>query len=562
MTGEHNKPVVVLCGFMGTGKTVVGRALAQRLDVEFIDTDSVIEEREGLRVAEIFDKHGEARFRELEAETCRALDPGAGAVIATGGGLMTDPRNAVHLQSLGTTVLLEASVDTIIARAGSAGDRPLLGAEHTDGATSVRGRVESLLESRRSAYEQCELRLDTTTRTPEESACDIHDMLTAKASRKTLVPLRVDTRPIPGQQPGPSNTRVSRVLVGAGAAADLGDWLERLHLTTEVFFLTPAHIEEIALPQITPSLDRHAIPWQTIHIDDGDDHKSMDQVSRLLDGLAAAGAARDSVIVTVGGGVTGDIGGFVSSIYMRGLPFVQIPTSLLAQVDASIGGKVGVNHPRAKNLIGAVYQPHLVLIDSGLLDTLPGVELANGMAEVIKTAIIGSPDLFERLALDTGATTDRPSEAFLEDIVGECARIKASVVERDPYEQDLRRVLNLGHTLGHALESALAYTGIKHGQAVGLGILAAWRVAVNRRAADARWIEETRALLEHFGLPTVVPDVDDAAIRSAMGLDKKRRSGKLTFVLPIEPGQVAIVNDVSDDELIEAMRDEKRKETP
>ncbi len=562
MTGRLNKPVVVLCGFMGTGKTVVGRALARRLDVEFIDTDAAIEESEGLRVAEIFDKHGEARFRELEAETCRALDPGAGAVIATGGGMMTDPRNAVYLQSLGTTILLEASVDAIIARAGSAGDRPLLATGRTDGDDAMRGRVESLLKSRRGAYQQCELRLDTTTRTPEEAACDIHDMLTANAARKSLIPLRVDTRPVPGQQPGPSNTRLSRILVGGGAAADLGTWLERLQLTTEVFFLTPSHIEEIALPKITPSLDRRSIPWRTIHVDDGDDHKAMDQVSRLLDELAAAGAARDSVVATVGGGVTGDIGGFVASIYMRGLPFVQIPTSLLAQVDASIGGKVGVNHSRAKNLIGAIYQPHLVLIDPGLLDTLPRAELANGMAEVIKTAIIGSADLFERLALDTGASSDRPSVAFLEDVVGECARIKASVVERDPYERDLRRVLNLGHTLGHALESALAYTGIKHGQAVGLGTLAAWRVAVKRRAADARWIEETRALLEHFELPTVVPDVDDNAVRSAMGLDKKRRSGKLTFVLPIEPGRVEIVNDVSDDELIEAMRDGKRKETP
>lgn len=552
MSAEKNKrPVVVLCGFMGTGKTVVGEALARRLGVDFVDTDAVIEARERMTIAAIFDKRGESHFRTLESEVCRALDPDDGAVIATGGGMVTDPRNFVHLQSLGTTVLLEASIDTILERAGSAGDRPLLSGL---GATqSARERVISLLESRRETYERCDLRLDTTDRTPEESAHDIAAMLEARAAHHTLVPLRVETRPIPGRAPEVGNTRLCRVVVGDGVAAGLGAWLERLDLTTEAFILAPPALDGL-VSRVTPGLDERGVAWRVIPVEDGDAAKTLDQASSLVDALAGARAARDSVVVTVGGGVTGDIGGFVASMYMRGLPFVQVPTSLLAQVDASIGGKVGVNHARAKNLLGAVYQPHLVLADPGMLDTLPDVEVANGMAEVIKTAIIGSAELFERLALDTGTDSTRPSAALLADAVAECVRIKGAVVERDPYEHDRRRVLNLGHTLGHALETALGYEGIRHGEAVGLGLLAAWRVAIARGRAEERWLDETRALLENVGLPTGCPDAGDTALRDAMSLDKKRRSGRLTFVLPLHPGRVEIVDDVTDDEVIAATR--------
>lgn len=552
MTSAQDKPVVVLCGFMGTGKSSVGELLAQTLGVDFIDTDAVIEAREGMRVADIFDKHGESRFRELEAEVCHGLDPRHGAVIATGGGMVVDARNRVHLQSLGTTVLLEASVDVIVGRVGGAGDRPMLGGDAVQSDDVARGRVEALLESRADVYHECELRLDTTRRTPAESAFDIAEMLAARARGHALVPLRVDTRPLPGRAPTLGNTRLCRVVAGRGAAAALGDWLERLDLTTSVLFLTPAHIGDVALARIAPSLDARSIPWARIAVDDGDGHKTLAQVDRILDDLAAAGAGRDSVAVAVGGGVTGDVAGFAASTYMRGIPFVQVPTSLLAQVDASVGGKVGVNHPRAKNLIGSVYQPHLVLADPDLLDTLPDGELANGMAEVIKTAIIGSPELFEQLGHEP--VDGRPTTAFLDRVVAECVRVKGHIVECDPYERDLRRVLNLGHTLGHALESALAYTGLKHGEAVGLGLLAAWHLAAARGVAERHWLDATRSLLERFGLPTAVPDVDEGRVRDAIKLDKKRRSGRMTFVMPHRPGHVEVVDDVTTDELLHGMK--------
>jgi 3-dehydroquinate synthase len=561
MTEGAKKPVVVLCGFMGTGKSAVGRELARLLEVDFVDTDALVEEREGMPVAEIFEKSGEPRFRELEAEVVGALDPRGGAVVSTGGGTIVDPRSFARLQTLGTTVLLEASVEAIVERAErGAGDRPLL--VPGDRKRSTEERVTSLLASRRDAYDRCDLRLDTTTRCAAEAAFDVAEMLRARNAGHALVPLRVDTRPIPGRRPTGGNTRLSRVVVGRGVAARLGEWLERLELETSVYFLSPPRVWELAEDRVVPSLDERGISWTSIPVDDGDLHKTLEQAAGLVDRLAAAGAERDGVVVAVGGGVTGDVGGFVASIYMRGLPFVQIPTSLLAQVDASIGGKVGVNHPRAKNLIGSTYQPHLVLTDPELLASLPDEEVANGMAEVVKTAIIGSAGLFQRLSLEAGKSSRRPSAALLDDAIVECARIKGGIVERDPYERDLRRVLNLGHTVGHALESALSYRGLRHGEAVGLGMLAAWRVAIGRGRAEARWLEDTRALLETFGLPTEVPDLDAEGLRASMQLDKKRRSGRLTFVLPREPGRVEIVDDVTDREIVAAATGMKNGKDP
>jgi len=549
---DGGRPVVVLCGFMGTGKTAVGRELARLLGVEFIDTDAVIEAREGMTIAAIFDKRGESHFRALERDVCHALAPEGGAVIATGGGMPMDRANLVHLQTLGTTVLLEASIDAIVERTGGGGDRPLLYVDPDASPQALRHRAASLLEAREPVYGQCRLRLDTTVRTPAESAFDVMEMLAALDSNegraaRELIPLRVDTRPLPGRGPHPGNTRLCRVVVGRGACADLGAWLERLEMTTRVFFLAPAHIAAHVLPRVTPALDAGSVPWHSIGVDDGDAAKTMAQVERLVGELADAGATRDSVAVAVGGGVTGDVAGFAASVYMRGLPFVQMPTSLLAMVDASIGGKVGVNDARAKNLVGAVYHPHLVLVDPDLLDTLPARERANGMAEVIKTAIIGDAGLFERLLQKTPPA--------IEDVVAACARVKARVVERDPFERDLRRVLNLGHTAGHALEAALGYRGLAHGEAVGLGLLAAWRVAVARGVAEERWLDDTRRLVELAGLPTRVPDVDPDALRAALRLDKKRREGALTFVLPVRPGRVEIVDDVGEDELLAALGD-------
>jgi 3-dehydroquinate synthase len=339
----------------------------------------------------------------------------------------------------------------------------------------------------------------------------------------------------------------------------LGSFLGQLGLRSGAFLLTPSHLGERFVESLKSSLEENSIPCRVLNIEDGDANKNLEQVSGILDRLAAAGANRDNVIVNVGGGVACDIGGFVASVYMRGLTFAQVPTTLLAQVDAGIGGKVGVNHPRAKNLIGSFYQPHLVLCDPLMLDGLPLLEIVNGMAEVVKTAIIGSRELYETLLdkaeskLEGASETDLRDSTFLERCVFECARVKTDIVEQDPYEGDLRRALNLGHTIGHALETASEYEGLKHGEAVALGTIAAIRVAMSRNRTSKLFLDKTISIFNWCGLPTKTPPFDRDVVRDALSLDKKREAGRLRFVLPLAPGEVEIINDAGEDELLDAL---------
>jgi 3-dehydroquinate synthase len=314
----------------------------------------------------------------------------------------------------------------------------------------------------------------------------------------------------------------------------------------------PKHLSATFLERVRPSLDAVSIPHEVVPVADGDGNKNLAQVRDLLDRLASSGAGRENPVVAIGGGVVGDVAGFVASTYMRGLPFVQVPTTLVAQVDASIGGKVGVNHPRAKNLIGAIYQPLLVLDDPMMLEGLPFEEISVGMGEVIKTAIIGSRELYDyiRSVTDGSAEETLVDPRFLERCAFECARVKSDIIERDPFDQDVRRTLNLGHTLGHALESALEYEGIKHGAAVAIGTVAAIRVAVARGRADHSFLDETIAMLTWCGLPTRTPPVDRNRLRRALKLDKKVKSGRLFFVLPLGAGRVEVIGDLTEDELL------------
>ena len=543
------RPVVVLCGFMGTGKTVVGRILAASLAVPFLDTDEMVEAKAGATIPEIFARDGEARFRELESEACASIDARDGAVVATGGGVLLRAENARRLSALGAMVLLEASLDAIVARTEGTG-RPVLpgGAR----GASLREHVSRVLEERMTAYERVAWRIDTTERTPAEVAFEIAERL---RHHEPLIHLRADVRPVPGHDLRPGEARLCRIVAGRGVIATLGDWLAELGVAGTAFVLSSRRVAGFHGTRVRAVLDAAGIRNRFIEVDDSEEAKTLDQAERLLYELVDAGATRDGAVVALGGGVTGDVAGFAAATFMRGMPLVQVPTTLLSQVDSSVGGKVGVNHPRAKNLIGAVHQPLLVVSDIDTLATLPARQIASGMAEVIKTAIIGSPVLFETLAADLTSREAMQHPGLLERCVTECARVKVSIVEKDPYERALRRVLNLGHTLGHAIEAVAGYGSVLHGEAVGLGMLAAIRVSIRRGAATNDFLATTRGLLEACGLPVVMPAPDRQALAAAMGLDKKRRAGGLTFVLPVAPGDVRLVNDVMPDEILDAATD-------
>jgi shikimate kinase/3-dehydroquinate synthase len=550
---EPQPPVVVLAGFMGSGKSEVGRLLAQRLGVELIDTDALIESRAGMSVVELFERHGEERFREMEVELCRELCPRGGAVISTGGGMLMNRENFRRLSAMGTVVLLECDADAAVERLRGAGNRPLL-AGVGDNDAARREWIEATLKRRRPVYERIPFKVDTTGSTSAET---VEEIVARLDPGSRVIHVNVGVRPFPlsANGRGPVTDGECRVVVGRGAASRLGWYLDEMGLALRSFLFVPSQLESRLTARIKPSLEAASIAHEVVKVADGDANKNLAQVRDLLDHLAASGAGRDSVVVSVGGGVTGDVAGFVASTYMRGVPFVQVPTTLVSQVDASIGGKVGVNHPRAKNLIGSIYQPVLVLSDPLMLEGLPFEEISNGMAEVVKTALIGSPELYEFVA----AAVDEPRErklvdpAFLEYCAFESARVKCEIVERDPFERDVRRVLNLGHTVGHALESALAYEGLRHGEAVALGTIAAIRVSVARGFAAPGLLDRTFSILRWCGLPTHTPPVDRELLIRSLALDKKRKSGQLFFVLPVEVGRVEIVGDVTDDELLDAL---------
>jgi 3-dehydroquinate synthase len=549
---EPNPPVVVLAGFMGSGKTKVGRLLAERLGVEFIDTDALIESRAGMKVAEIFEQHGEERFREMESDLCHELSPTEGAVVSTGGGMLIDADNFRRFSEMGTVVLLECDVDATVDRLRGDESRPLLAGDGGD--ELLRLRIESLLAQRRATYDRIPFCIDTTDSEPEDT---VEEIVSRLDPGSRVVHMKVDVRPLPPSKNGGATTAAGecRVIIGRGAAARLGWYLDELGLNSRAFLFVPRHLKARLSRPVKPSLQAASIPHEVVAVADGDANKNLAQVRDLLERLAASGAGRDSVVVSIGGGVTGDVSGFVASIYMRGIPFVQIPTTLISQVDASIGGKVGVNHPRAKNLIGSIYQPVLVLNDPLMLENLPVSEISNGMGEVIKTAIIGSPQLYDYIAAagDELAETKFADPAFLEYCTFESARVKCEIVERDPYDRDLRRTLNLGHTVGHALESSLEYEGLKHGEAVALGMIAAIRLSVSRGRAHPDLLDRTVAMVHWCGLPTRTPPVDRELMRRAFKLDKKIKSGRLFFVLPVDVGEVEIVGDVTEEELIDAL---------
>jgi 3-dehydroquinate synthase len=428
--------------------------------------------------------------------------------------------------------------------------------------TPLQQRIAALLDERAGAYHRIPLRLDTTRLAPHQAACRIAAWTEMPGSRLDLA--------LP---PGRGRAGASSILIGRGILSSLGLRLREAGLARRVLVFIAAGLREIFETQIAAALEEAGCTCDVVAIRDGDAAKDLEQVTEVIDALAQRNAARDAVAVGVGGGVTGDLVGLSASLYMRGIPLVLVPTTLLAQVDAGIGGKVGVNHRHAKNLIGGFYLPHLVLIDPCALRTLPDSELSSGMAEVIKTALVGSPSLYEFLAehLDEpeGAAGEAASGAppraistlrridFLERCVIECAAVKAAVVERDPLEAGERRVLNLGHTTAHALETVAGYRGLTHGQAVAVGLAVALRIATQRGMAAPPLLAQARRMLRNCGLPLSAPQFDEQAFAQSLRLDKKARTGSLHFVLPVSPGVISVVDNVGEQDILAALRDER-----
>ena len=299
--------------------------------------------------------------------------------------------------------------------------------------------------------------------------------------------------------------------------------------------------------QIANSLESTGATCHTLLVESGEKSKSVDVVNRLWNEALSVGTHRQTVVIAVGGGVVGDLAGFVAATFARGLDFVQVPTTLLSQVDSSVGGKVGINLPGAKNMVGAFWQPKFVLIDTDLLATLPGREFRSGLAEVVKYGVILDADFFSYLEEHVDAIINRDS-AVLAQVIARCCQLKADVVEEDELETSGRRAaLNYGHTFGHAIEAIAGYGAYLHGEAISIGMLCASRLAESLSMVDASTTGRQRELLRRFGLPVAMPSLDANDLIKAMQRDKKVQHGKLRFILPDRLGHVELVGDVPAD---------------
>jgi 3-dehydroquinate synthase len=315
--------------------------------------------------------------------------------------------------------------------------------------------------------------------------------------------------------------------------------------------VTDSNLDELALPAgYQAGLSSAGIESTVLVMPSGEASKSLGQASRLYDELVRRNADRHTLIVALGGGVIGDLAGFVAATFARGLPLIMVPTTLLAQVDSSVGGKVGINHPDAKNIIGAFYQPAGVWVDTETLRTLPARELRCGLAEVVKYGVILDAEFFTSLERDVENIEERDDGTLRRIVVASC-RLKAAVVTRDEREETgLRAVLNFGHTIGHAIEAVAGYNGpFEHGEAVAVGMVAEARLAERIGWIDADVVDRLTRLLQRFGLPTSAPGLDAGKLVAAMARDKKNRLGKIRFVLPRSIGAVELTDTASPDDV-------------
>ncbi|MGA2193334.1 MAG: 3-dehydroquinate synthase [Nitrospirota bacterium] len=341
--------------------------------------------------------------------------------------------------------------------------------------------------------------------------------------------------------------------IGPGMLSMLGQRMSGLGLEMRTGVITNDKVAPLYGDSTVESLKSAGLSPELLVIPDGEEHKTLESASRAYDWLTMRRFDRTCALVALGGGVIGDLTGFVAATYLRGVPFVQVPTTLLSQVDSSVGGKTGVNHKLGKNMIGAFYQPVHVLADIDTLGTLPMEEFLSGMAEVIKYGVISDADFFEYIERNRGEILRKEPEA-LTHIIRRSCEIKASVVGRDERESGLRAILNFGHTVGHAVEALSNYTGYRHGEAVSIGMVAAARLAKNTGLCGPDVPERIEALLEAYGLPVKMPEFAPASVLDAIGHDKKAEGGKVKMVLPRRIGEVVITKDWDERELVEAMK--------
>ncbi len=522
MTIQPNKYAsgnIILIGMMGAGKTTVGKMLAKQLGKTFVDCDEEIQRRTGVTIPHIFDVEGEAGFRHRESVVLEDLVQRKDLVLATGGGAVINPQNRSMLKQGGVVVYLKSSVHDLWHRTRHDHNRPLLQT------SDPRATLQQLFEQRDPLYQE---------------TADIL-MHTGKQNVQVLLQRlqqRLDTWHNPDHTEHENKMQSLNVgLAERSYSIHIGSDL--LDLVTLLLPYLPGKravivsnttVAPLYLGRLSSGLNGHGIQLESIILPDGEQYKNSESLNIIYDALLKNRSERTTPLIALGGGVIGDITGYAAATYLRGVPFIQLPTTLLSQVDSSVGGKTGINHPLGKNMIGAFYQPQVVLADTSTLSTLPDKELRAGIAEVIKYGLIRDLAFLEWLEGNMEKLLARDMTALQYAITRSCEN-KAEVVGSDERESGERALLNLGHTFGHAIENGMGYGVWLHGEAVAAGTIMAADLSHRLGWITAQDVVRVKVLFERAGLPTTGPKLGAEKYLKLMGLDKKVADGKIRFVL-------------------------------
>ena len=534
---------IVLVGLMGAGKTSIGRRLAARLGMPFRDADAEIELAAGCTVPELFSRYGERAFRDGERRVIRRLLGADPLVLAFGGGAYMDPDTRAATRAEAVTIWLRCPLPTLVRRVSGREHRPLL---HGGDAAEI---LQRLVDQRYPIYAEADVIVDCGDESPDTTTSQVMDALLAwQPPRRLSVVL--------------SSTSYD-VVIGDDLLARAGALLAQVLPQKRAVVVTDTTVAELHLPALQRGLAETGVAMQQIVVPVGEASKSLPSYLSVLDQMLEARIERRTTVIALGGGVVGDLAGFAAATVLRGVPFVQIPTTLLAQVNSSVGGKTAVNAPQGKNLVGAFYQPRMVLADTATLGTLPVRELRAGYAEIAKAGMIGDAAFFDWCERCGAGVVGGDRDAQAQAILRACA-FKAAVVgddEREEKPNDGRALLNLGHTFGHALEAEYGYDGgLLHGEGVAVGLGLAFKLSARLGHCSSVDAERVVSHVASVGLPAELTMLNRrfsaATLLGHMRRDKKVRDGALNFVLARGIGQAFTASDVPVEAVVDLLRDE------
>jgi shikimate kinase/3-dehydroquinate synthase len=521
---------IVLVGLMGAGKTAIGKRLAAQLGLPFYDADQEIERAAGMTIAEIFRTHGEAYFRAGEKRVIQRLLANGRIVLAPGGGAFMDPETRKTIRERAISIWLRCPLPILLNRVQGRTHRPLLN-------NGNQAETLARLSAERSpVYAQADIIVDGSEDPPHVTTNNVITALNShQAPRRVGVEL--------------SQSRYD-VLIGPNLLSRAGALLAPVLPQPRCVIITDETVAGLHLATLQGSLRETGIAHDVLIVPPGESSKTLQTWQGLVEALLGKRVDRHTTIIALGGGVIGDLAGFTAAATLRGLPFVQIPTTLLSQVDSSVGGKTGVNTVHGKNLVGAFHQPLIVLADTAVLYTLPARERHNGYAEIVKSALIGDAPFYEWCETH-GAAMLNGNDTSLAEAIARSVSFKAAVVagdERETKPNNGRALLNLGHTFAHALEAETGYGGaLLHGEAVATGLVLATHLSAQLELCPQEDVSRVAAHIAQAGLPATIPGLPAERLLTHMKQDKKMRGGKLTFVLTKGIGQAFTCNEVAED---------------